>query len=65
MMRLELVDKYGLTNYYYSVLAIMCDEQKNLRVMTDGYTHFVPNSQYRSYGLFTEKEEEEDEDGQD
>ena len=58
MMRLELVDKYGLTNYYYSVLGVICDEQNNLHIMKDGYTHFVSNSQYRSYGLFTEKEDE-------
>jgi hypothetical protein len=35
--------------------------------MKDGYTYFVSNSQYRSYGLFTEVEEdeEENEDGKD
>jgi hypothetical protein len=67
MMRLELVDKYGLTNYYYSVLGVICDEQNNLHIMKDSYSYFVPNSQYRSYGLFTEKEEdeEENEDGKD
>lgn len=67
MMRLELVDNYGLTNYYYSVLCVICDEQNNLHIMKDGYTYFVSNSQYRSYGLFTEVEEdeEENEDGKD
>lgn len=58
MMRLELVDKYGLTNYYYSVLGVICDEQNNLHIMKDGYSYFVPKSLYRSYGLFTEKEDE-------
>ena len=58
MMRLELVDKYGLTNYYYSVLGVVCDEQNNLHIMKDSHSYFVHNTQYRSYGLFPEKEDE-------
>ena len=60
MMRLELVDKYGITNYYYSVLGVICDEQNNLHIMKDGYSYSVPKGLYRSYGLFTEKDEDEE-----
>ena len=61
MMRLELVDTYGLKNYYYSVLGVMCDEKRNLHIMKEGYTYFVSNSQYKTYAVFLEIEEEEDE----
>lgn len=60
MMRLELVDKYGITNYYYAVSGVMCDEKGNLHIMImkDSYSYFVHNTQYKRYSLFTEKEDE-------
>ena len=46
-------------------LGVVCDEQNNLHIMKDGYSYSVPKGLYRSYGLFTEKEKEENEDGND